>query len=53
MDLELLKVHTKFPPGDTLKAEGIRGAWLAQSVDHVVLDLEFVSSSPTLGEEIT
>ena len=28
-------------------------SWLAQSVEHVTLDLEVVSSSPTLGIEIT
>ena len=27
--------------------------WLAQSVEHVTLDLWVVSSSPTLGAEIT
>ena len=30
-----------------------RGAWLAQSVEHVTLDLRVVSASPTLGIEIT
>ena len=29
------------------------GAWLAQSVEHVTLDLEVVGSSPMLGVEIT
>jgi len=29
------------------------GAWLAQWVEHVTLDLGVVSSSPTLGVEIT
>lgn len=29
------------------------GAWLAQLVEGVTLDLEVVSSSPTLGVEIT
>ena len=27
----------------------LRGAWLAQSVEHVTLDLGVMSSSPTLG----
>ena len=26
-----------------------RGAWLVQSVEHAILDLRVVSSSPTLG----
>ena len=30
-----------------------RGAWLAQSEEHLTLDLWIVSSSPTLGVEIT
>ena len=30
-----------------------QGAWLAQSVGHVTLDLGVVGSSPTLGVEIT
>ena len=30
-----------------------RGAWLAQSVEHGTLGLEVVSSSSTLGVEIT
>ena len=29
------------------------GVWLAQSVEHVTLDLGVVSSSPTLDVEIT
>ena len=29
------------------------GTWLAQSIEHVTLDLGVVSSSPTLGIEIT
>ena len=32
--------------------ENFRGAWLAQSVEHVTLDLRAVSLSPTLGVEI-
>ena len=28
-----------------------KGAWLAQSVEHVTLDFRVVSSSPTLGVE--
>ena len=31
----------------------LRGTWLAQSVEHVTLDLGVMSSSPTLGIEIT
>lgn len=31
----------------------LRGAWLAQSVEHRTLDLRVVSSSPTLGVEPT
>lgn len=30
-----------------------RGAWLAQSMQRVTLDLGVVSSSPTLGIEMT
>ena len=30
----------------------LRGAWLAQSEGHVALDIEVVSSSPTLSVEI-
>ena len=30
-----------------------QGAWLAQLVEHVALDLQAVSSSLTLGVEIT
>ena len=30
-----------------------RGAWLAQSEEHATLDLVVMSSSPTLGTEIT
>ena len=30
-----------------------RGTWLAQSVEHATLDLGVVTSSPTLGVEIT
>ena len=29
------------------------GAWLAESVQHVTLDLRVVSSSPRLGMELT
>ena len=35
------------------KGGGIRGTWLAQLVKHATLDLGVVSSSPTLGVEIT
>ena len=30
-----------------------QGAWLTQSVEHAILDLEGVSLSPTVGLEIT
>ena len=30
-----------------------RGTWLAQSGEHAILDLRVLSSSPTLGVEIT
>ena len=30
-----------------------KGTWLAQSVKHATLDLGVVSSSPTLGVQIT
>ena len=30
-----------------------RGAWLAQSIEHVTLDLGVVNLSPTLGLELT
>ena len=30
----------------------LRGTWLAHLVEHATLDLEIVSSSPTLGTEI-
>ena len=32
---------------------GFGGAWMAQLVGRATLDLEVVSSSPTLGVEIT
>ena len=32
--------------------DGGWGAWWAQSVEHMTLDLEVMSSSPTLGIEI-
>jgi len=32
---------------------GFWGAWLAQLVERKTLDLEVISSSPTLGVEIT
>jgi len=31
----------------------LRGAWLAQSEEHAILDLRVMSLSPTLGVEIT
>ena len=36
-----------------IKGIFIWGAWLAQSEEHVSLDLGVVSSSPMLGVEIT
>ena len=33
----------------SVKNELTGGAWLAQSLEHVTLDLEVVSSSPTFG----
>lgn len=35
------------------KMKFFRGTWLAQSVEHVTLDLGVVSLSPTLGVEMT
>ena len=35
------------------KLEGGRGAWLAQSAEDPALDIRVVSSSHTLGVEIT
>ena len=35
------------------KVDDIRGAYLAQLVEHVTLDFRVVSSSPTLGVEPT
>ena len=40
-------------PTNGFKQTGWRGAWLAQSEEHVTLDLRVVGSSPTLGAEIT
>ena len=34
------------------KITGIKGAYLAQSVEPAILDLRIVNSSPTLGIEI-
>lgn len=34
-------------------SERLRGAWLAQSVEHATLDLGVMSLSPTLGVDIT
>ena len=31
----------------------LRGAWLAQLVEHVTLDLQVVNSSPMLNIELT
>ena len=35
-----------------LRKFAVVGAWLAQSVEHVTLDLRVVGSRPTLGIEI-
>ena len=35
------------------KMRSLGVAWLAQSVEHVTLDLKVVSTSPLLGVEIT
>ena len=35
------------------KTTNERGAWLVQLVEHAMFDLRIVSSSPTLGIEIT
>ena len=35
------------------KVESLWGAWMAQLVEHVTLDLRVMSSSPTLGMEPT
>ena len=40
------------PPHSHLKIV-LLGSWLAHSVEHGILDLEVVSSRPTLGVEIT
>lgn len=36
-----------------IKMHRKRDAWLAWSEEHVTLDLRVVSSSPTMGAEIT
>ena len=36
--------------GNITKQIKVRGAWLAQSVEHGTLDLRVISSSPTLGD---
>ena len=36
-----------------LRENNYGGAWLAQLVEHVTLDLGIVSSSPTIGIEPT
>ena len=36
-----------------LQKQSYYGAWLAQSVECVTLDLQAVSSSPMLGVEVT
>ena len=35
------------------KFKSLRGSWLAQSEEHATLDLGVVSSSPTLGIDVT
>lgn len=47
--LDKTKVGLK---SEFLKPE-VRGSCLAQSVEHVILDLGIVSSSPMLGIEVT
>ena len=37
----------------SLEDKKFGGTWLAQSVEHMTLDFGVVSSSPTLGAEIT
>ena len=37
----------------SLKTQVHRGIWLAQSVEHVTLDLGIMSSNPILGVELT
>ena len=41
--------------GEEIEAQNVQscGTWLAHSVEHATLDLGVVSSSPTLGVEIT
>lgn len=36
-----------------LKISSVLGPWLAQSVEHVTLDVRVVSWSPMLGVEMT
>jgi len=36
-----------------IKAIHIGGTWLAELAEHVTLDLRVMSSSPTLGVELT
>ena len=38
---------------NVLKIPPSKGTWLVQLVEHVALDLRVISSSPTLGMEIT
>ena len=38
---------------DFLEKDSLGGIWLAQSEKHVTHDLEVMSSSPTLGVEVT
>ena len=46
--------YGKALPGSVVNEEGVLGGtWLAQLVECVTLDLRVVSSSPTLGIEIT
>ena len=48
-----LKSRQKGNTDNELKKRRNCGAWLAQSVDHVTLNLGVVSLSPMLGVEIT
>ena len=51
--LSVLSAQFCCEPKTALKIELDWGTWLAQSVEHVTLDLRVVSSCPTLGVKIT
>ena len=48
-----IKKPQTIPRRNGARMEGKNGAWLAQWVEHAILDLRVVSLSPTLGVEIT